>query len=260
MVIEAIDAVLLEQRRTRRERSTLRYERELRARLREAFSAQQRLLLEDFIAGMTVDELNRLWETVAAGTFTDMSLAAQTGANGAYQTGILAQSVDIGIDIDFTLEHPRAVAFLENRGAELITQINETTRRETNRILTNGLRNGESYTEIAEQLRRKFEDYRIPKPQQHIRDRAELIAVQEMGDAYEQGSLDTARELRSLGVSVEKSLLTVGDDRLDDLCRADAAAGWIPLETPYPSGRQRPPIHVACRCTNLVRRQRPDAN
>jgi hypothetical protein len=254
MVTEAIDSFLMEQRRTRRERVTARQERLLRQALREGFSAQQALVLDNFLEGMTLDEFNRLWERIAGQTIGPMSVTAQTLSEQSYSTGVFAQRIDLGVDISFDLAHPRAVAFLENHGSQMISGINETTRRETNRIITNGLRTGNSYDEIADQLRVKFQDYRIPKPQLHIRDRAELIAVQEMGEAYEQGNLDMARELRDLGVGLEKSLLTAEDGRVDEDCSGNAAAGWIPLEQSYPTGNLRPPIHVSCRCTQLVRR------
>lgn len=48
-----------------------------------------------------------------------------------------------------------------------------------------------------------------------------------------------------------KSWLTAGDDRVDAHCRANEAAGWIPLDQPFPSGHQRAQGHQACRCTTL---------
>ena len=146
------------------------------------------------------------------------------------------------------------MAFLENRGAALVSNIDATTRTEVQRIITKGVREGQSYGSMRTDLRAKFSQFHTPQPQLHIRDRAELIAVQEAGEAYEAGNLEMAEELQDLGVPLEKSLLTAEDEEVDDMCLADESAAWIPLKDAYPSGRIRPPIHVACRCSQLVRR------
>ena len=85
------------------------------------------------------------------------------------------------------------------------------------------------------------------------------IIVHNCGQAYEAGTMLVGQELAALGLEVEKSWLTLGDDRVSDICRTNAAAGWIPLQQSYPSGHERPLGHVACRCCGLTR-MAPDAD
>ena len=81
-----------------------------------------------------------------------------------------------------------------------------------------------------------------------------LVAVTEVGNAYEAGTAGTIRQLEQTGLAMEKSWLTVGDDRVDDECAGNEAAGWIPATAAFPSGHDRPLAHPACRCTLLFRR------
>ena len=91
-------------------------------------------------------------------------------------------------------------------------------------------------------------------PQRHLRDRAELIAVTEIGQAYIDGQLDQAERLAARGARLEKSWLTVGDDRVSDGCRGNADQGWIPLAQAFSSGHTGPLRFPGCRCALQTRR------
>lgn len=173
----------------------------------------------------------------------------------ALLTGARVALADLRVDVSFGLENPRAVAFLEGRAAARVTMINETTRAELRVLLTRAMEDGWSYDKTARAIKEEFEGFAGRRPQQHIRSRAHLVAVQEAGEAYEEGNLAVGRELQAAGLEMEKSWLTVGDNRVSDQCLADEGAGWIPLEDPFPSGNDSPPGHVACRCTLLTRRK-----
>lgn len=45
-----------------------------------------------------------------------------------------------------------------------------------------------------------------------------------------------------------KRLITRQDDRVDEICKTDAAAGWVRFDKEYPSGKMKKPIHYGCRC------------
>jgi len=82
-----------------------------------------------------------------------------------------------------------------------------------------------------------------------------MVAVTEIGNALEAGSAITAKELQDAGLVMEKSWLTVGDDRVcSEECELNEAQGWIPLDEPFASGHMHPLAHPACRCTALQRR------
>jgi hypothetical protein len=173
---------------------------------------------------------------------------------------------EMGISGTFDLASPAAVAYLGGAGADmkfaddLFDGLADVPRADVNRIIQRGVETGASYQSVAEELRRKFDSYhdgliRAESPQEHIRDRAELIATTVAGDAYEAATNATAQQLAAAGLVMEKSWLTVGDDRVDVECEDNENDGWIGLDDGFSSGQLRPPAHPACRCTLLYRRK-----
>ena len=169
-----------------------------------------------------------------------------------------------GIGGSFTLENPVAVAYLGGGDLkfadELFDGLTDVSRADVARIIQRGVETGASYQTVADELRRKYDSYsngliRAGAPQEHIRDRAELIATTVAGDAYEAATAAAGRQLADAGLVMEKSWLTVGDDRVDVECEDNEAQGWIPMDDGFRSGHTRPPAHPACRCTALYRRR-----
>ncbi len=59
-----------------------------------------------------------------------------------------------------------------------------------------------------------------------------------------------ARQTEAVAMGAKfKVWMTVGDDRVSEPCKANQAAGPIPIAEAFPSGRSRPPNHPNCRCT-----------
>jgi hypothetical protein len=154
----------------------------------------------------------------------------------------------------FSLSNPRAIAYLEEHGAEQISGVDETTREALRNILVQGRRAGWSYDKVAKAIRDRFEEFGAGTPYKHLRTRAHLIAVHETGNAYEEANLQSAVESQELGLRQEKYWQNVGDDLVSHGCLANTAVGWIPIEQPFPSGHMRPLRYEGCRCTALYRR------
>ena len=165
-----------------------------------------------------------------------------------------AAVAQLGMTGTFTLDNPAAVGYADDYAALRVTRINEVTRQGIRGLVSEAVADGWSYQQLAGAIRETYAGFTTPKPQQHIRDRAELVAVTEVGNAYEAGTAGTIRQLEQTGLAMEKSWLTVGDDRVDDECAGNEAAGWIPATAAFPSGHDRPLAHPACRCTLLFRR------
>jgi len=72
-------------------------------------------------------------------------------------------------------------------------------------------------------------------------------------DASEERALKQAQRLQSAGLPMLKSWLTVGDDRVCELCAGNEAVGWIPVDDAFPSGHMHPLAHNCCRCCLLTR-------
>lgn len=202
------------------------------------------------------DEWVPLFDQAAKETTDDFVEPIVEAVETAMPAGAAAASKEIGIEMAFNLKNPRAVTYIEQHGAALVRGINETTRESMRTLLKMAADEGWSYDKTARMIRREFDGFAGLKPQLHIRDRATLVAVQEVGEAFEAGSEIVVRDLADAGLSMEKRWLTVSDARVSELCQGNAAEGWIPLEQSFPSGHMRPLGHVACRCTTQYRRVR----
>ena len=159
------------------------------------------------------------------------------------------------IEPTFSLSASRgAVKYLQDHGASMVTKIDETTRSYIKTQVQRALEEGWSYNRTAKAITDRYKEFAIGKPQLHIRSRAHLIAITEVGNAYEQGSWEVAQYLQSQGLAQEKYWLNVGDDRVSDGCLENTAAGWIPLNDPFPSGHMKPLRFPGCRCSALYQR------
>ena len=192
---------------------------------------------------------------VAAGS-DDLRAAAERAAGEAWLIGAEDMARRLNIDIQFNLDDPAARAYIRRVGADLVTRVDDTTRARLRRLIEDGTNSGWNYNQIAQSIIGEFGEMAVGKPQQHIDSRAHLIAVTELGNAFEDGSLGAARRMAAMGLEMEKQWLTVGDQRVSDGCRTNQAAGWIPIGRPFPSGHDRPLRFPGCRCTAQYQRKR----
>lgn len=262
-LLAALDRFLEAVRRTRRERETSGPERSLRRAMETWFRQQRRAFEERAGQAVTPGETppsNAFDPAIEAALSAGKPAAAAAVQSAAAQAlllgaqAVLADLGNIGLGIAFDLANPRAQAYLREYGAQLVTRINETTRQEMQDLIFSMVEDRATYDQIARAIKDRWSEMAIPKPQGHIDSRAHLIAVTEVGNAYEYGNMTAVKDMASLGLQMEKSWLTVGDDRVSDGCAENEGAGWIPLDEPFPSGDQAPLRFPGCRCTALYRR------
>lgn len=144
---------------------------------------------------------------------------------------------------------------MRRRAAERIAGIDATTLDLVQTLIVQAIGENWAYTKLARALRKLFKDFGRAVPQRHLRDRAELIAITEIGQAFIDGQMDQAERLIRTGAQIEKSWLTVGDDRVSDGCRGNAGAGWIAFAQTFPSGHTGPLRFPGCRCALQTRRR-----
>lgn len=166
--------------------------------------------------------------------------------------GVIA---DLALGPSFELASPEAIADLRSRAAVRVAGINATTRDDLRRIIADGVAQRKSYGAIAREIKAKYSAFAVGSPLAHIASRAELVAVTEIGDAYEEGNRGVADRLAAAGLEMEKQWLDVGDRRVDPVCASNAAEGWIPVDQAFGSGHQQPTAHPGCRCTCEYRRR-----
>lgn len=176
----------------------------------------------------------------------------------ALRAGAKRMRTEIEVDISFNLDTTEVRQVIDERAADLVSNINRTTRDRIRTILSEGIKNSESYSAIAKRLRDTFEAFGAPSPLRHIRDRAELIAVTEIGNAYIEGQLRQGRRITQRGIQLQKGWLTVGDDRVEEHCLSNEKAGWIDFDATFPTGHQAPLEHPGCRCSMTMRRKRTE--
>lgn len=172
--------------------------------------------------------------------------AMELGGNYRVKESNLGQ-----IGISFDLLSPLAVQYLESDRPLVLSTLSQTTKDSIKPILQEALQSGQSYTETARQLTEAFG---------FSPDRAQMIAVNEIGHAYEWGNYVPMQDAKAKGYKVEKKWSTVHDNRVTDECKANEAMsketdGWIPLDTPFDSGDDTAPrdSNPRCRCTTLYR-------
>ena len=277
LLLEALDRFVAQARAARRERVLATARRDAARRIGEAFREQGRLLLDGMreyrwrfalreagpATGVPAKkkrpaqewfpEWDALFSRAAAQTARAFTIPLERLVRFALKVG--AQEVDAGVGVSFSLSNPRAQSYLEAHGAELVRNIDETTRQAIHDILVEGEQQGWSYDRVAQEIIARFEEFAVGRPQEHIDSRAHLIAVTESGNAYEAGNYLPIRAMAEAGLEMEKSWLTVGDDRVSEVCQGNQDEGWIPWDQAHESGQQHPLAHPACRCTELYRRK-----
>lgn len=177
----------------------------------------------------------------------------------ALLAGARGTIADLRLGTSFDVANPAAIHELRFRAVDRVAGINATTREDLRRTIADGVANRKSYGAIARDIKGKFSGFGARSPLKHIASRAELVAVTEIGDAYEIGNRDVVDHLASAGLVMEKQWLDVHDGRVDPVCKGNAGQGWIPLDQAFQSGHQQPTAHPGCRCTTQYRRQPSEA-
>lgn len=267
MVTVELAALIEAEARTRKLRAVLALERRVGRQLRRTWRAQSKAALAalarfagDFDEALReAIEIDDIDEPVTSAIRSDPQLVmtVQIVTERALAAGAASTFIDLAVDGTFDLDHPDAVTFLRGRAADRVAGIDDVTRRFVRTVLVQAADGGWSYQGTAKALRDRFVEFSAPVPQQHLRNRAELIAVTEVGEAYEHGARIVADELAVGGLVLEKAWLTVGDERVCPICGPNEAAGYIARTASFPSGHDGPLGHPACRCTATWRAREP---
>lgn len=263
----ALAVVLAEAERGRKLVATADIEARMTGRMRILFGNQLTALLNRIRPAFAASEPRRMaqgdssggtnpyWDDIAAATYEIWRRAVESFVQEAMGIGGNAIMAELGISGVFDLANPRAVAYLEQAPPLAVERILATTGERVRPILTQAANEGWGYGQTAARLRELWQGFAAPAAQAHIRDRAELIAVTEVGQAYEEGQKVVIAGMQERGMAMEKAWLAVDDDHLEyPMCGDNEAQGWIPVEDAFQSGHDSPLAHPACRCSCLYRR------
>ena len=214
--------------------------------------------IEEADAPIDPHEWEQYWELLQMDGATAIAGSIDQAVQGAMIKGGLLGTDTPNVAISFTLKNTYAQEYLQNYGSQRISQVNSATKGYINNIINKAMGKGESYQQTAKKIGDMYSQMYEKSPLEHIKNRAELIAVTETGNAYSEASLIQSKALQYAGLPMEKSWLTVGDNRVSEACASNEAAGWIPLDDLFPAGDDRPLNHPGCRCTLLTQMRMPE--
>jgi hypothetical protein len=154
------------------------------------------------------------------------------------RSGDVLLSLGISEDTDFfSHANTRAATYASERSAELVTNIDDSTRNMLRSKIAAGLESGAMREDIIDSI--MDSDIFSEK-------RATLIADTEVAMANGQGALAGYKEAKAAGVKLKK-IWVCTDDPCDE-CQENEDIGPIPVDSEFPSGDDAEVCHPACRC------------
>lgn len=157
----------------------------------------------------------------------------------AYLAGMLWSNRKYDLGLAYDESNPSVVHYRQHI-ADLITQLNDTTKADISNVLVASQDAQLSATAQSKALKQLLVSYETQ--------RATLVGVYESRRAFNFGSWQAMSDHAATGVRYDKLWLTAGDDRVERECLDNAAQGWIGLSVVYNDALQCPPAHVGCRC------------
>lgn len=202
-------------------------------------------LLEDEIRDMLRELPGQ--ETIADAIASTAKTVMLKGGRNAIEQYALGS-----IGISFNLRNERAIEYLKSKREIMLSDrqgsINKTTKDRVLEIIRDGVNNRQSYTQIARQIEA------LSTEGIFSRSRAQMIATNEVGKAYEFGNFIPVEQFaQRTGKRVVKYWQTVGDLKVTFQCSENErkSAAGIPLNTQFDSGDMTAPrsSHPRCRCS-----------
>ena len=143
---------------------------------------------------------------------------------------------------------PRSTAvgrYLADEGfAKLAVDIDRTTLDRLANAAADAYESGAGYDGVVQAIKDTFKDFSDR--------RAELIAKNELNDAYNAGRAETGRRiddaLASLGSEKRMGKYWDTDGEACEICLANEAEGVIPMDQQFSSGDDQPTAHPNCDC------------
>jgi hypothetical protein len=153
------------------------------------------------------------------------------------QNGIYQSIFQIGLDSKAISGEMTNLAtqYASEHSAELITEIDESTRNMIRTDITKALETGETSAKLSDTLQRNYA---------FSEQRADLITRTEVRQADITGNMIAYKES---GVVNEKSWICLGGDTCDE-CQANEDEGSIDINDSFSSGDDAPLAHPGCEC------------
>lgn len=154
--------------------------------------------------------------------------------------------------ISFTVKHPEAIKYFNAKRKLQLSNasgtITATTKDRIKEIISEGIKKGSSYEDVARQIRAQSDAGVFSRA------RAQMISTNEAGHAYEQGRKYPINDFikDNQDRRVEKTWITVGDAKVTPEHTDNEKEGWIAYDDTFSgTGDSEPPAddNPRCRCT-----------
>ena len=126
-----------------------------------------------------------------------------------------------------------AIAWAEKHGAQLVTQMDEETKRRLAQHIADGINNKSGIPNLARDIRTQFGDM--------TKFRSQMIARTETASALSQASLDNMKDM-----GVEGKQWVVNNP--ENCVCVDNDGVIVGVDDTFPSGHSAPPAHPNCEC------------
>lgn len=191
-----------------------------------------------------VDSLDSFTFTLFDRTFEDAVAAAIVGGAKLADAG--------GLEVSFNLKsEPVAKYIRERSAAKMGADIDATTKDRLRSLISTAYEEQWTRPKLVKQIKALYSGFTTRIGTGPIRNRAELIALTELGKAMSYGTLEGAKDLEARGITMEKKWgLASG---ACPICQANADQEWIPIGNAFASGATMPLQHPACRCSLMTR-------
>ncbi len=136
----------------------------------------------------------------------------------------------------------QAVEWANKYCAQLVTRLDEETKKRLAKVISDGINNKRGVDGIARDIRKEFKDM--------SKRRAVTISQTETNTALSQASMD---RMHDMGVNGKEAVVD-GDERTCSICMGNASQGVIPIDQLFQSGHMTTPFHVNCRCATAPAR------
>ena len=181
----------------------------------------------EIIAAISLDE----WDVVAK------EFEALTGPTFEQTAEIVLGKLGITDPDIFNLVSEASVDFAEEAAADLVTSITETTRERLKSEIVDAIENASGVKELRAAIESNFA---------FSRERAEMVARTEIGNAHMGGALEAAKQS---GLQLRKSIVRGSQDFDCIICEPNELEGQIELDALFLSGDEGPLFHPNCECT-----------
>lgn len=182
---------------------------------------------------------NRIVEAAELGEWDIVADELGEDLGGAFEQ--TAQVILGKLEVDdqgiFDLVNERSVAYAEETGAELVTEITEATRDRLRILVRDAIENAQGVNDLKAS---------IEESEAFSADRAELIARTEIGNAHMAGALEAATDS---GLELKKKSIRGSQDFDCEICGDNEDDGAIALTELFSSGDEAPLFHPNCECS-----------